>query len=138
VTLEERSARRGEQLTLPTHTVIYDGECGVCLRSVRALQNWDRRGRLEFVSSQSLEVPARFPWIPSSAFADSLQVVRASDNKTWQRAAAIEELLNILPRGKLMRWIFAIPFARPVAEKIYRWFARNRYRFGCKDHCEGR
>ncbi len=102
---------------------------------MRALKDWDRRGRLEFVPSQSVEVPKRFPWIPASAFADSLQLIRAFDKKTWQRAAAAEELFNILPRGKLIAWIFDIPFARPVAERLYRWFARNRTRLGCSDHC---
>jgi predicted DCC family thiol-disulfide oxidoreductase YuxK len=25
---------------------------------------------------------------------------------------------------------------RPLAEKFYRWFARNRYRLGCGEHCQ--
>jgi predicted DCC family thiol-disulfide oxidoreductase YuxK len=31
--------------------------------------------------------------------------------------------------------VFSIPFARPLAERFYRWFARNRYRLGCGEHC---
>jgi predicted DCC family thiol-disulfide oxidoreductase YuxK len=64
-----------------------------------------------------------------------MQVIRASDGKTWQGAAALEELLKVLPRGRLVSWMFRIPFARPVAEKFYRLFARNRYRIGCGEHC---
>ena len=35
-------------------------------------------------------------------------------------------------------WIFSIPFVRPLAERFYRWFARNRYRLGCGEHCQFR
>jgi predicted DCC family thiol-disulfide oxidoreductase YuxK len=27
---------------------------------------------------------------------------------------------------------------RPLVDKFYRWFARNRYRLGCGDHCSVR
>jgi predicted DCC family thiol-disulfide oxidoreductase YuxK len=57
------------------------------------------------------------------------------DGRTWQAAAALEELLNVLPKGRLLSLLFKIPFARPLADRFYRWFARNRYRMGCGDHC---
>jgi len=64
-----------------------------------------------------------------------MQVIRASDGRTWQGAAAIEEIINAMPKGWLISWIFRIPFVRPLAERFYRWFARNRYRLGCGEHC---
>ena len=27
-------------------------------------------------------------------------------------------------------------FARPLADRFYKWFARNRYKLGCGDHCQ--
>ena len=116
-------------------TVIYDGDCKVCSRSVKLLSTWDRNHDLEIIPSQSPGVRERFPWIPTRAYVDSIQVVRASDGKTWQAGAAIEELLNILPKGRLMSWMFKIPFVRPVVDRFYKWFARNRYRLGCGEHC---
>ena len=56
--------------------------------------------------------------------------------ETWQGAAAIEKLLDALPKGWLMSWVFSIPFVRPLAERFYRWFARNRYKMGCGTHCQ--
>ena len=122
----------------PVYTVVYDGDCRVCQRSIDALSKWDVDHTFEMVASQAPEVPKRFPWIAPQAFGESIQVIRNSDNKTWQGAAAVEELARVLPRGKLFSWLFAIPFARPVAEKLYRWFAVNRHRFGCNEHCEVR
>jgi predicted DCC family thiol-disulfide oxidoreductase YuxK len=102
------------------------------------LRKWDRNNQLEIVPSQSPGVCGRFAWIPQRAYADSIQVVRTSDGKTWQAAAALEELLKVLPKGRLISWVFKVPFARPLADRFYRWFARNRGHFGCGDHCQVR
>lgn len=117
------------------YTVVYDGNCNVCKKLVRVLTEWDTQKKLEIIPSQTPGVQARFPWIPVSAYLESVQVIRASDGKTWQGAAALEQLLDVLPKGCLFSWIFSIPFARPLAERFYRWFARNRYKLGCGEHC---
>jgi predicted DCC family thiol-disulfide oxidoreductase YuxK len=119
----------------PRYTVIYDGDCKVCGRSVKLLTRWDRNHELEMIPSQTPGVQGKFPWIAPSAYANSIQVVRARDGKTWQAGAAIEELLNVLPKGRLISWLFKIPFMRPLVDKLYIWFARNRYRLGCGEHC---
>jgi len=120
------------------YTVIYDGDCKVCDKMVRMLAKWDRNRQLEIMPSQASGVCERFPWIPPRAYADSIQVVRASDGKTWQAAGALEELLKVLPKGRLISWLFKVPFARPIADRLYRWVARNRSHFGCGDHCQVR
>ena len=119
------------------YTVVFDGDCKVCTRLSRALVKWDGGRQLEIVSSQQPGVMARFPWIPPRAYADALQLV-AADGTTWQGAAAVEQLLNVLPRGRWIAWIFKVPFARTIADRFYRWFARNRYRLGCGAHCQSR
>jgi predicted DCC family thiol-disulfide oxidoreductase YuxK len=116
------------------YTVVYDGRCNVCSRIVTVLERRDTDNRLEIVSSAEPQVADRFPWIPPAAYAESLQVIRTADNRTWQGAAAVEQLLDVLPKGRFISWIFSIPFGRPLAEKLYRAFARNRYRLGCRLH----
>ena len=118
-------------------TVVFDGHCKVCTRLSRTLMTWDSAKRLEVVSSQTPGVAARFPWIPPRAYVDALQLV-AADGTTWQGAAAIEQLLNILPRGRLISGVFHVPCVRTLADRFYRWFARNRYRLGCGEHCQTR
>jgi predicted DCC family thiol-disulfide oxidoreductase YuxK len=130
-----RGAPPPEGLGRP-YTVVYDGTCKVCTRLSNVLRRWDR-GKLEVVASQSPGVMARFPWIPARAYAEALQLI-GSDGHTWQGSAAIEELLNILPRGRLIAWVFHIPFIRTLADRFYRWFARNRYHLGCGEHCQSR
>lgn len=119
------------------YTVVFDGDCKVCTRLAGVLRSWDTQRELEVVSSQQPGITARFPWIPMRAYADALQLV-AADGTTWQGAAAIEQLLSILPRGSRIAWVFKIPFVRTLADRFYRWFARNRYRLGCGAHCQSR
>ena len=119
------------------YTVVYDGQCKVCSRLARMLGKWDRDREFEVVSSQTPGMQARFPWIPPRAYVDALQLV-GPGGRTWQGAAAIEQLLDVLPKGKLVSWIFSIPFMRGLADRFYRWFARNRYKLGCGDHCQSR
>ena len=115
--------------------VVYDGNCKVCTRLAGVLRKWDTRATFDVVPSQAPGVPARFPWIPPRAYRESLQLVDAS-GRTWQGASAIERILDLLPRGSWIAWIFSLPFARPLAERFYRWFARNRYQLGCGAHCQ--
>ena|SRR5215210_2129941 len=117
------------------YAVVYDGHCNVCNRTIRLLASWDRNRDLEMIPSQTSAVGERFPWIHPRAYVESLHVIRLSDGKTWRAAAALEELLNILPRGKLISWLFRVPLVRPLADGFYRWFARNRYKLGCGEHC---
>lgn len=119
------------------YTVVFDGDCKVCTRLTKVLRAWDRTNQLEIVSSQQPGVTARFPWIPARAYVEALQLI-AADGTTWQGAAAIEQLLNVLPRGGWIAWIFKIPFVRTLADRFYKWFARNRYRMGCGAHCQSK
>jgi predicted DCC family thiol-disulfide oxidoreductase YuxK len=119
------------------YTLVYDGMCRVCNRLANLLRKWDKRHEIEVVPSHASGVMARFPWIPASAFSQAIQLV-GPGGATWQGAAAIEELLGILPRGRWIAWIFSVPFVRPIADRIYRWFARHRYRLGCGKHCISR
>ncbi len=117
------------------YTVVWDGSCKVCGRLAGVLEKWDGGRQLNVVPSQQAGVKACFPWIPERAYRESLQLV-GPGGRTWQGAAAIEQLLTILPRGRLIGWIFKIPFVRGLADKFYRWFARNRYKLGCGEHCQ--
>jgi predicted DCC family thiol-disulfide oxidoreductase YuxK len=119
------------------YTVVWDGTCRTCARLVSLLERWDRSDEIETVPSQNTTVLARFPWIPAEAYAEAMQLV-GPGGRTWQGAAAVEQLLRILPRGWLLGWVFRLPMMGAAMDRFYRWFARNRYRFGCGEHCQVR
>ena len=115
-------------------TVVYDGECTVCIRSVNALRDRDRDGLFELVAYQSEGVMDRFPNITEREFHESVQLI-GPDGGRWHGADAVEKIFALLPGARPLAWIFKIPLVRPLARRAYRLFARNRARFGCGDHC---
>ncbi len=118
----------------PPYTLVYDGDCAFCVRSADLVATWARGGTVEVVPFQRAGVKERFPWIPADAYAEAMQLV-GPGNETWSGAAAAERLAAILPGGRPLGCLFAIPFARPLANRLYRLIARNRYRLGCGAHC---
>jgi len=116
------------------YTVVFDGTCRMCNRLARLLERWDSDRQIEVVPSQAPGVMARFPWIPARAYTEALQMI-GPEGRTWQGAAAIEQLLDILPKGRLISWLFRIPGLRRIADRLYRWVAKNRYHLGCGEHC---
>ena len=122
--------RRGKQ-----HGVVFDGQCGMCRKWVRRLEAWDRHDALETIPFQDPSVRTRFPWIPPEAFTEAVQVV-APDGRTWSGAGAAERLASVLPGGGLWGWIFRLPLARPIADRVYAGIAARRGGSGrCGDHC---
>ena len=119
------------------YTLVYDGMCRICNPLANVVRGWDTGHRIEVVPSQAPGLMARFPWIPREAYGKAIQLV-GPGGETWQGAAAIEQLLGVLPRGRLISWVFRIPGVRVIADRIYRWVARNRYRMGCGEHCVSR
>jgi predicted DCC family thiol-disulfide oxidoreductase YuxK len=119
------------------YTVVYDGACRVCNRLVSLLRTWDRAGELELIPYQNTTVLDRFPWIPPEAYAEAMQLVGPA-GRTWQGADAVEQLLRVLPFGGALAWVFRVPGVGALFSRFYRWFARNRYRFGCGEHCQAR
>lgn len=119
------------------YTVVYDGFCKVCTRLAGTLQHWDRNQQMEIISSQTPGVHERFPWIPEKAYGESLQFIGPA-GRTLQAAAAVEAIIRLLPRGKWIAWIFKVPLVRGIADRIYGWIARNRYKLGCGEHCQVR
>ena len=119
------------------YTVVYDGDCAVCLRFIDYLRRRDPAGTIEIVPYQEDGVRARFPWIDPARFEEALQLVGPGTlpRETWEGARAIEQLLRVLPRGSRLGWVFRLPFARSLFAWGYRNFARNRRRFGCGEHC---
>ena len=116
------------------YTLVYDGDCRFCARSADLVETWDRGGLVEIVPFQRGGVRERFGWIPESAFDEAIQLI-GPENETLSGAAAAERLVKILPGGRPLGCLFALPFARPMADRAYRLVARSRARLGCGTHC---
>ncbi|WP_448520295.1 thiol-disulfide oxidoreductase DCC family protein [Rhodoflexus sp.] len=114
--------------------VLFDGACNLCNGIVNFLIDADRRGRLKFASLQSetgQEVLLRFGMDTT----DLDTFVFYTDGKAYTRSRAAIEVARKL--GGLWQIAYVGIMIPPfIRDGIYRWVAKNRYRwFGKRDAC---
>ena len=107
-------------------TLIYDGECGFCQRSVALLRRWDRERRIALVPFQDEARVAAFH-VPLPALAAAMHLVLPPpDGRVFAGADAVPQLLRLLPGKRWLAWLFRVPGVQPVARRLYAWIARRR------------
>lgn len=109
--------------------VLYDGECGLCDRSVRWLLDHDVERRLHYAALQgetAAALRARFPEIPARI--DTVVYVEQSEPaRAWLRSAAVFRLCAQLPAP--WRWLAVLRLVpAPLMDLLYRAVARVRHR----------
>jgi predicted DCC family thiol-disulfide oxidoreductase YuxK len=115
--------------------VFFDGDCGLCSRSVRFFAKFDRRDHLRFAPLQG-ETAAAKEFGKYAAIDDGTMVVlREADGEIFYRFDALLESLRAL--GGLWKVLLVAKFLpRSIREILYRTVARNRIRwFGKADAC---
>jgi predicted DCC family thiol-disulfide oxidoreductase YuxK len=120
------------QSTTP-QILFYDGECGLCSRSVRFLMHRDRQRRLYFAPLQGTTartlIPMGFRQLPSTV------IYRRADGVLSYRSDAIcWALIDIESRWSwFARMLLLLP--RGFRDSVYNWIARNRHRFFSQGAC---
>ena len=114
--------------------VIYDGDCQICTRQVQKLLWWDCQGRLAYLSLHDPEVAQRWPDLTHDRLMQEMCIVDHQGNRHWG-----PEALRYLTH-RLRRLWWAMPLFLPgtmlLWRPLYRWIAKNRYRFNA-DSCAG-
>ena len=113
---------------MPELTILFDGACSLCQASAARVQRFDRRGRIEFLDVHDPEAQRRFPQMDRDAALRWMQAVD-SRGQISSGADAWARIGMLLPGWKLLAWLLLVPGIRFVAQKIYAWIARNRYRW---------
>ncbi len=121
----------------PEHLILFDGECGLCDKTVQFLLDKDKKGILHFsplqgdIAEQILNEHADLRQL------DSILYVRTHNMRSeiFAHSSAVSELCSVLPAPwswmSCIRWI-----PKPLRDLGYRFVARNRLRFfGTVDAC---
>jgi predicted DCC family thiol-disulfide oxidoreductase YuxK len=115
--------------------ILFDGVCNLCNASVQWVLRHDRKGIFRFAALQS-EIGQQLLQqaghhnsgaLDSVVLIDGVQVFTHSDAplEVARRLGGVWATLYIF------RWI-----PRPLRDAVYRWIARNRYRwFGRQEQC---
>ncbi len=121
--------------------VLYDAECPFCTRQATLLQRITPRRAFLFVPLQS---PGLREILPPALTPERLRAqmhVIEPDGRYTAGAAAVARILKTVPIVGLLAHLYEVPLIRPLADRLYVWVARNRYRlFGrqpaCVDSCQ--
>lgn len=120
-------------MTSKAVNIIYDGDCGFCVRSLKVLSALDVRGLLRFHKSQNPETFVQFPALRGADVADAMYAVVAGELP--QRGFfAFRRVMWSSPLLWLLLLLFYFPGASIVGPRLYAWVARNRKLFGCESN----
>ncbi len=116
--------------------VLFDGVCNLCNASVHFMIDRDRRARLRFASLQSeagakaLAAHGRGPIV-----GDPDSIVLVADGRLWEHSDAALRIARRLDGAwPALSVLLVVP--RFVRDAVYRFIARNRYRwFGRTEAC---
>ena len=114
--------------------LLFDGVCNLCNQTVQFIIRHDKKAIFRFASLQSEFAISILK--ENQLFDNQLNsVVLIYENKIYTHSSAPLEVLRLLGGFWQLAYIFKLvpPFFR---DAIYRWIARNRYRwFGKEKSC---
>jgi predicted DCC family thiol-disulfide oxidoreductase YuxK len=115
--------------------VIYDGDCGICSSQVKKLPWWDCQGKLSYLSLHDPEVARRWPDLSHERLMEEMVIIDRHGNRHWG-PEAIRYLTGRLRRLWWAAPVLYFPGSMFLWRPLYRWIARNRYRFSGDKSCE--
>lgn len=129
---------------LPTPTdrpeadvVLYDSQCNFCRAQIRQLVWWDCQMKLSYLSLHDPEVARRWPDISPDRLMQEMCLIDRQGNRHWG-PYAFRYLTRRLRRLWWLAPIMHFPGSMFLWRPLYRWVARNRYRFAGKAvECDG-
>jgi exosortase/archaeosortase family protein len=133
--------KRKEEGTEPRLVLFFDGQCGLCYRSMKILQSIDVEERLGFASLESKEGEELRVRHPEIAEVDSILLVEhwhtGQEHVSIYSDAVLKAMKHI---GGLWSIIYlAVVVPRPIRDHVYRWIARHRRKwFGGPEACDWR
>jgi predicted DCC family thiol-disulfide oxidoreductase YuxK len=125
--------RRRAAKPAPVWTVVYDGLCPLCIRTMTVLDALDWRHRLAFVDLERDwgRAAALAPGLSAGAARHAMHVV-APDGTVYRGYAAFRRLASVLPLLWPLAPLMALPLADRVGSAVYDGVARNRGRIPCR------
>lgn len=117
-------------MAFKTLNIIYDGQCGFCVRSLQIVRRLDLFDTLRFYDSHRPETMATFPVLSEVNVADAMFTIVPGE-PLYAGFFAFRRLVWNSPLTWILLPVFYFPSAGFFGPRIYAWIARNRSSFGC-------
>jgi predicted DCC family thiol-disulfide oxidoreductase YuxK len=114
---------------MTAYTMLYDGTCRMCTNQAELVARYDDDQRIELLDMNSPAARARFPQITPADAQRELHVV-APDGAIHRGAAAVQQILLLLPSLRGLGECMRLPGMMRLANPLYKWIASNRYLLG--------
>ncbi len=119
----------------PGISLVYDGECGFCRRSLRILKAFDWLDRVELIAFQDrASWSVRFPQLSAADFSTAMYGVSAG--AVYRGFDAFRAALWSLPATMPLAWTWYLPGVRAIGTRVYDLIATRRHSLGCGDACK--
>ena len=119
--------KHGAIKTGPNQPVlIYDADCALCEATKNFLARWDRGHSILYLHFQENRAKALLPFLAGTDHLEAMYFLD-KNGKSWKGMEAAREILRNLPFGLPLAWLFYLPGAPLLADRLYIWIARNRY-----------
>jgi predicted DCC family thiol-disulfide oxidoreductase YuxK len=118
-------------MTFQTLTIVYDGHCGFCLRSLKIVRVFDLFGALRFFDSHDPDTYRRFPVLRDTNVNEAMYAL-ADAEPPYAGFFAFRRLIWSSPLTWLFIPLFYFPGSTLFGPRIYAWVARNRSKLGCR------
>ncbi|PCJ57887.1 MAG: hypothetical protein COA73_10330 [Candidatus Hydrogenedentota bacterium] len=114
---------------METATLIYDGECPLCLRARDWILPRALPGALTLLACQSEERRAQFDFVAEHDCLQAMQLV-LPDGTVYAGDRALPYVLQRLRGWQWLAHLFRVPGVSLVAPIAYRFIARHRHALG--------
>ena len=120
--------------------VFYDGECGMCARSVQWILRHDRSRTVLFAPLQGTTAERLPVELRQSGSLETLVVAQWSSAGPFQQLSTHSDAIVTIAKvmagpwrmlGKCLSWI-----PRGMRDGMYRWLARRRHLFAAPQSCQ--
>ncbi|MEO1095724.1 MAG: DCC1-like thiol-disulfide oxidoreductase family protein [Cyanobacteria bacterium J06638_28] len=117
------------------YTVIYDGNCNLCVTLVSLLEQLDRGQQFSYVPMQDTDQLAQWGITGEDCEQGMILLDQHQPNRRWQGSDAAEEIGRLLPAGGLFVQAYrSLPGMKATGDRVYAYVRDNRYAlFGKRD-----
>ena len=111
-----------------TYTVIYDGNCNLCVTLVKLLESLDQGDRFCYIPMQAQQALDRFGITAQDCELGMILIKTDAPEQRWQGSDAAEEIGRLLPLGDVFVTAYrTLPGLKWAGDRVYEQVRDNRY-----------